>query len=159
MPFRLHGAKLLFFNLGTCLKNRNYCTYRTLSKDEHVYLINTRKFDSATGEGKSYQRVTLTGHGKGLLIYPDGYTGQVENILWTEIDNIPSGCIFLPAAGFRNVNLSSVSNAGSYGDYWSSSLNIGAGVYILLFNSSSLIKPANSHVRLFGLSVRLFSEL
>lgn len=162
MPFRLHGAKLLFFNLGTCLKNRNYCTYRTLSKDEHVYLINTRKFDSATGEGKSYQRVTLTGHGKGLLIYPDGFADQKANTTWIEITDIPAGCIFLPAAGYRyGSSVYSVVgsySAGSGGDYWSSSPLNATNACELLFGDGGVAPLQNSN-RCSGRSVRLFSEL
>ena len=157
MPFRLHGAKLLFFNLGTCLKNRNYCTYRTLSKDEHVYLINTRKFGGdATKEGASCQRVTLTGHGKGLLIYSDGYTAQVTNTMWIEIAEIPAGCIFLPAAGNRGG--SSVSYVGSSGIYWSSSPYNATCAYYFLFGGSN-VNPSINYDRYYGRSVRLFSEL
>ena len=104
----------------------------------------------------SYQRVTLTGHGKGLLIYPDGYTGQVENIVWTEITAIPAGCIFLPATGYRSG--STIEMIETYGRYWSSSTTNDYYACFLYFNDND-VTPTNLGARYYGRSVRLFSEL
>ena len=60
--------------------------------------------------------------------------------------------IFLPAAGYRSV--SSLDDAGNYGDYWSSSLYTGSPYYAyeLYFNSDYVDR--NNYDRYCGLSVR-----
>lgn len=61
--------------------------------------------------------------------------------------------IFLPAAGYRN--FSGLNSAGSYGDYWSSSLytsDTSDASYYLAFNSSS--QNTYSILRSYGHSVR-----
>ena len=111
----------------------------------------------------------------GIILFPDGVTiANGEATSWGTINGNSSwgtkctsaqwtalaakGCVFLPAAGYRAG--SSVSNAGSYGDYWSSSpytsdVNY---AYYVDFNSGSL-SPANFNYRSFGLSVRLVREV
>lgn len=59
--------------------------------------------------------------------------------------------IFLPAAGFRSN--SSLNNGGSYGSYWSSSLNDFPLYADFLYFDSSYVDWCSS-VRYFGLSVR-----
>lgn len=61
-------------------------------------------------------------------------------------------CIFLPAAGYRGG--SSFSDAGSYGDYWSSSLNEDYSDFArdVFFNSSNVYRGYDG--RYYGLSVR-----
>lgn len=60
--------------------------------------------------------------------------------------------VFLPAAGYRND--SSLNNAGSNGNYWSSSLNTSNSnnAYELNFNSSNV--DWNNNNRYYGQSVR-----
>jgi len=64
--------------------------------------------------------------------------------------------IFLPAAGRRST--SNLDGAGSYGFYWSSSLDSGLTTYAwgVYFHSSD-VRRSNSF-RYFGLSVRPVSE-
>ena len=100
--------------------------------------------------------MTLTGHGKGLLIYPDGFADQKANTTWIEITDIPAGCIFLPAAGYRLG--SSVNNVGSRGLYWSSSPTNATYAYFLDF-LNTYVNPSYGIDRYYGRSVRLFSEL
>ena len=59
---------------------------------------------------------------------------------------------FLPAAGYRND--SSLNNAGSNGNYWSSSLNTSNpnNAYNVNFNSSNVNR--NNNNRYYGQSVR-----
>ena len=59
---------------------------------------------------------------------------------------------FLPAAGNRNG--SSVNNAGSNGNYWSSTHNGSNNAYNLNFNSGN-VNPSNNNNRYNGRSVRL----
>ena len=63
-----------------------------------------------------------------------------------------SNSIFLPAAGYRGN--SSLGNAGSYGNYWSSSLNTDNPDYAcgLYFYSGSVYR--SSYRRSYGRSVR-----
>ena len=68
------------------------------------------------------------------------------------------GCVFLPAAGYRNGT--SVNGVGSNGRYWSSSPST-SGVnyaYRVSFYSDSLY-PANNGYRYNGFSVRLVREV
>ncbi len=60
--------------------------------------------------------------------------------------------VFLPAAGYRNGT--SVNNAGSNGNYWSSTANDSNNAYNVNFNSGNL-NPQNNNNRNNGLSVRL----
>ena len=80
--------------------------------------------------------------------------------VWTTLNGVngykvtgPNGnSIFLPAAGYMNG--SSLFNAGSFGDYWSSSLRTDSpyGAYNVLFFSDYV--DWGSNYRYYGLSVR-----
>ena len=79
---------------------------------------------------------------------------------WTDEDgvagrrftsNINGNSIFFPASGGRYGT--GLSNRGSYGNYWSSSLYSQAGGYNLYFNSGG-VDPANYYYRFYGFSVR-----
>ena len=60
--------------------------------------------------------------------------------------------VLLPAAGYRNGT--SVNNAGSNGNYWSSTYNNSNNAYNLNFNSGN-VNPSNNNNRYNGQSVRL----
>ena len=68
----------------------------------------------------------------------------------------PSALLFFPAAGYGNN--ASLNNAGSNGNYWSSSLNSSNpnNAYNLNFNSSN-VNPQNNNNRYNGQSVRAVS--
>ena len=74
-----------------------------------------------------------------------------------EVTGTNGNSIFLPAAGYRNS--SSLNNAGSNGNYWSSTPNSSNtnNAYNLNFNSSSVNRGNNN--RYNGQSVRPVSEL
>ena len=74
-----------------------------------------------------------------------------------EVTGTNGNSIFLPAAGYRNS--SSLNNAGSNGNYWSSTPNSSNtnNAYNLNFNSSSVNR--NNNNRYNGQSVRPVSEL
>lgn len=90
--------------------------WRTLSKDEWDYLLDTR-----TNASSLRAWVTLTDVGvSGLVILPDNSTTTASSV--TTKDAIASsGAVFLPAAGCRKDT--KVSRVGSFGYYWSSTPN------------------------------------
>ena len=64
----------------------------------------------------------------------------------------------LPAAGLRNNNNGSLSNVGTVGYYWSSTIN-GTNAWNLYFDSGYYNTDDNDWTRANGLSVRCVSEL
>ena len=113
---------------------------------------------------------------KGLIIFPDGLnwnattmgnpptTSNVANNdftyntltgdQWSVLEF--SGCVFLPAAGFRNGT--TVGRASSYGYYWSSTPRSASYAYNVYFNSGNL-NPADFNNRRYGYSVRLVRQV
>ena len=141
--------------------------WRTLTKDEWDYMLNSRS-------GTRYCKAQVNSK-SGLVIFPDGYshptgptaptntnttdaaytTNSWSGEAWTKMEN--AGCVFLPAAGLRNGN--SVSDAGADGYYWSSTHyeEGGDGVdraYNLYFRNNYLSTAVGSY-RDKGRSVRL----
>ena len=146
--------------------------WRTLTKDEWLYVFNTRTSGS-TVNGTSnarYTHATINTDGtgvNGMILFPDGVTiangeatswgtingnsawgTQCTSAEWTAL--AAKGCVFLPAAGFRNA---SVSNVGSLGLYWSSTPYDENNAYDVYFSSGSLGPEGN--YRYYGFSVRL----
>ncbi len=138
-------------------------TWRTLTKDEWVYLLNTRP----TASSIRYAKATVCGI-VGLIIVPDNLSNTyypltnvntagaayTSNIIgatdWTKMEN--AGCVFFPAAGFRDGT--SVSGVGSSGRFWSATYNDGYSAYYLYF-FSSFLDPSYDSGRYDGQSVRL----
>ena len=86
-------------------------------------------------------------------------TGVAGRIVKSRKMGYTSNSIFLPAAGFRN--FASLSNTGSYGDYWSSSLNTDSpyNAWSIGFSSGSSGSVGwDSRSRYYGQSVRPVSE-
>ena len=128
--------------------------WRTLTKDEWVYLFGTRTVNGGTSEGKSYTLGQKVNEKLGIVIYPDDYTGgaYTTGSDWSEFES--AGCVFLPAAGNRSGT--SVYGFGSNGSYWSSSPNSSYADYV--YFSSSYLGPDNSY-RYYGYSVRLVRDV
>jgi len=63
----------------------------------------------------------------------------------------------LPAAGYRNNSNAALIGAGTWGYYWSSTVN-GDNSRTLQFNSTN-VNPATSTNRAYGFSVRCVAEL
>ena len=145
--------------------------WRTLTKDEWAYMLNSRS-------GTRYCNAQVNSK-SGLVIFPDGYTHptgptaptntNTTNVAyttnswsgeaWTKMEN--AGCVFLPAAGSRDGN--SVSYAGTAGTYWWSTHYEGGGdavdrAYNLYFTNNYLLPTAGSY-RDMGCSVRLVREV
>ena len=111
---------------------------------------------------------------KGLIIFPDAinwdattmgdapttinpttaddFTYTPSDAQWTALAD--KGCVFLPAAGERGGT--TVYNAGTLGEYWSSSPDDSDArhAYFVKFGSDAL-NPANNYTRDLGYSVRL----
>jgi hypothetical protein len=148
--------------------------WRTLTSDEWSYLLNSRATSTINGvENARYAEAVVNGK-NGLVIFPDNFTmpsgmsypsgintGSAtfnSNIYtasqWSQMEG--AGCIFLPAAGYRNGT--GVSYVGSGGYYWASSSPY-AGEYIadyVYFYSG--VVSMNYLSRYYGLSVRLVRD-
>ncbi|MBR6991932.1 MAG: hypothetical protein IKH97_06900 [Bacteroidales bacterium] len=99
--------------------------WRTLTKEEWEYLLTTREVNGGTGVGHTWSGVKLNNK-YGILIYPDGYTGQYTSVI-TEITSVPSRCVFLPIAGQRSVQSNAPKmNSTTTSTYWSASGNSGS---------------------------------
>lgn len=142
--------------------------WRTLTSAEWTYV-----FTGRTSVATRYCKATVNGV-SGVVLFPDIYTHPdgVTNPAstnttdaayttnswssddWSKMES--AGCVFLPAAGYRSG--SSVSNAGSGGYYWSSTVYVASDAYRADFNSGSL-NPAGSNGRFYGLSVRLVRDV
>lgn len=134
---------------------RNYDWY-TLSKDEWVYVFNTRTVNGGTGAGKSYTLKATVGSKMGIVLYPDNYTGTVySGSDWASFE--AAGCVFLPAAGYRLGT--SVSNVGSLGRYGSSTVNGSYAAYLVYFDSADIFDPQLSGNHYYAGCVRLVRQV
>ena len=111
-------------------------TWRTLSKAEWDYLLNSRANASSLRAWKKLDEGTH----KGLVILPDGTENpsEVLGCIESVYDLASSGAVFLPAAGFRNGTF--MCSVGPYDYYWSSSPIEGyeGEVYYLDFDSGDV---------------------
>lgn len=154
------------------LTNVSY-RWRTLTKDEWVYLFDKRK----TNSGIRYAKVTI-GDIKGIVLLPDDW--DRSNYVFSEFnesdmsysDDIISqkdwstmfednGAVFLPAAGVRIDTWASVDC--TKGNYWSStpSDRKGHGIfaYNLSFTPDIWLWVDNEIYRHYGKSVRLVCDV
>ena len=137
--------------------------WRTLTNAEWDYLLNSRTNAlSKRGIGN------INGVG-GLIILPDSWTlpsgcpqfttGLSSNENWTRnsytldqwAEMEAAGAVFLPAAGYRNGT--AVSDVGSFGDYWSSTIFNERDAHYLSFSSRNIQADYN-YYRYCGFSVR-----
>ena len=118
--------------------------WRTLSADEWKYLIDNNGSVWATIDGVN-----------GLIIFCDGYSRSR-----TGLTEIPKGCLFLPAAGYRGGNNgdTTIDFAGSFGYYWSASSSGDYGAFDLRFGSS-VVYPDHGENRSQAYSVRLVTDV
>ncbi len=146
-------------------------TWRTPSKDEWGYLMNTRTTSTINGVANArYAEVKVNGV-CGMMLFPDTFTWPSDvtskpstfnkyqsnwnNVNYTTDDfgKLESaGVVFLPAAGNRSG--SSVNNVGSHGRYWSSTHFYESYAYHMFFNSGG-VNPQGDNYRNDGVSVRL----
>ena len=138
--------------------------WRTLTKDEWVYVFNTR----STSSGIRYAKAQVNGV-NGVILLPDDWSTSYYSLSSTNTHNASfssnvinasswtnslqsNGAVFLPAAGTRDGT--SVSNVGSIGYYWSASRFYSSAAYIMNFYGSHLSANGTSR-RYSGRSVRL----
>ena len=142
--------------------------WKTLSKDEWIYVLNERN----TVSGMRYVRARVNDI-HGIILLPDDWQTSFysfdENAInevslsdWTaELKS--HGVVFLPMAGSRSVL--SVNNVGVLGDYWSSTKKGDSGIdqyfaNALFFGLNSYYTPAIADCsRETGCSVRLVKEI
>lgn len=114
-------------------------TWRTLSKDEWEYMLQTRQASTLAGtENARFLHATVHGQ-TGMIIFPDGFEypaglpalngehintyGQYSNYTFTESDwnkLEEAGCAFLPAAGCRLTSINRMISMDFLGAYWTS---------------------------------------
>ncbi|MCQ2172007.1 MAG: hypothetical protein MJZ17_04540 [Bacteroidales bacterium] len=109
--------------------------WRMLSKEEWVYLINTRTMTNGKARYSIAMRdFTIGGTNYyGVFLYPDNYNGEVVSgsMTWDAIN--AAGIVFLPAAGYYNSG--QVSADENEGFYWSSSACSYGSSYLMYFSS------------------------
>lgn len=151
--------------------------WRTLTRLEWLHLLNERE-TGVTVNSTNHARYTLAiintdGTAvKGLIIFPDSYAGgSLAGVTWGTINAASTfettctsagwtaleaaGCVFLPAAGYREA--SNVTDAGIGAGYWSSSSGTATSAVGLYFESNDMtIQYVGS--RKYGFSVRLVRD-
>lgn len=151
--------------------------WRTLTRPEWLYLLNTRE-TGITVNSTNHARYTLAiintdGTAvKGLIIFPDSYAGgspagvtwgtinakstfetTCTSAGWTALE--AAGCVFLPAAGYREA--SNVTDAGVGAGYWSSSSSNATYAFGIYFESDYMTIQYGGN-RKYGFSVRLVRD-
>ena len=141
--------------------------WRTLTKDEWVYLLNER----STTSGIRYAQAIVDGSW-GTIILPDDWNSDnyslnnpnsginFDNNIITMTDWAAAfetnGAVFLTAAGYREGTV--VNLPGMRGCYWSATNYAGVGAYNIYSFSDGFIVP-NTASRYQGQSVRLVCDV
>lgn len=106
--------------------------WRTLTKDEWNYLFDSRTMTGTSN--KLYGYATVNGY-KGIVVLPDNWDGSADGSFKYGNKNFTSnnytletwaimeqaGCMFLPAAGYRDASSMNRVNENAY--YWSTTQN------------------------------------
>ena len=151
----------------------------TLSKAESTYLFNTRSASTVGGTSNGrYAKAKVNGVW-GVILFPDTYThpdgvtapvgvnagdatgwnGNNYTIAdWTKMES--AGCVFLPAAGYRDGE--SLVSLGIFGAYWSATSSGKASdysAYDFVYYYSGYLEPAFTNTRNLGFCVRLVRQV
>jgi hypothetical protein len=141
--------------------------WRTLTKDEWVYVFNTR----STPSGIRYAKAKVN-NVNGVILLPDDWSNSYyslsntnsggasyssNTITASQWDNLEQhGAVFLPAAGYRSGT--DVNHVGSGGRYWSAAYyGITGGYACNVYFDDTYFNPMNYDGRGGGQSVRLVS--
>ena len=137
--------------------------WRTLTKDEWVYVFDTRN----TASGIRYAKACVNSR-NGVILLPDDWSANYYSLnstntssvdftsntisasQWTTLEQ--HGAVFLPTAGYRDGT--SVYGVGSNGYYWSASYSRIYVAYDMWFAGLDLVLQYDD-LRYDGLSVRL----
>ena len=141
--------------------------WRVLTTQEWGYLLGSTS--PARTNAANLRTLATVNSVPGLIIMPDGWTASgvsltvttskytTNNINLTNWSTLEEqGCVFLPAAGYRE-GTSVMDNVGTRGFYWSSSAYSANYAYVLRFYTYSM-GPQEINGRYDGCSVRLVSE-
>ena len=138
--------------------------WRTLSDEEWGYVIDQR----STASGIRFAKAKVN-NVNGLILLPDGWDAgfyslnnaddkeadfdgnEISPSVWASSLEA-HGAVFLPAAGYRIGT--TVGDAGSYGDYWSSTY-YDSNLARYLYFYSGYVYPQFNVNRYYGFSVRL----
>ena len=143
-------------------------SWRTLTRDEWVYVFDTRN----TSSGIRYAMANVNGV-NGLILLPDNWSCSNYSLSNTNDTKASfnsnsisqsdwqnkfesNGAVFLPAAGIRSET--NVRDFGSLGLYWSASYYGREGAYDMYFNDKYIITDGWSW-RNAGHSVRLVCDV
>lgn len=109
------------------------------------------------GVGWKHDCINATVEGMpGVVIFPDGYNGKTDQFL----DYIPEGCVFLPKAGFRDLNGSTNFLAPyTYCVIWTPNTTNSTNGVSISINSSNTLNWDNQQNRGYGMSVRLVQDV
>ena len=153
------------WGVNNTISNGGGKSWRTLTRDEWVYVFNTR----STSSGIRYAKATVNGV-NGVILLPDNWSSsnyslsdtnssgasyssnRISQSDWTNRLEA-NGAVFLPAAGYRGGTR--VNDVGSSGYYWSASYGGSKGrARGVGFNGEGL-GPGNWGYRSYGQGVRL----
>ena len=152
------------WGVNNTISNGGGKSWRTLTRDEWVYVFNTR----STNSGIRYAKATVNGV-NGVILLPDNWSSsnyslsntnktdasfssnRISQSDWTNKFEA-NGAVFLPAAGCRR--RTNVYSVGSYGDYWSASYGDSDSACRVWF-SDDYLGPDGWYCRENGRSVRL----
>ena len=157
-----------FVDWGYVIVSKGHSNWRTLTKNEWIYLFNIR----STKSKMRYVKAKVNGV-NGIVLLPDNWHKRtyklkkanknntrydINLITASDWDNIfePNGAVFLPAAGARYGD--DVFDVGNCGYYWSRSSLGGNFAYYLHYNEKN-INPETDDYRCKGSSVRLVCEV
>lgn len=145
--------------------------WRTLTKEEWNYLLTERHGSSINGADNARFAKAKVNNRKGIILFPDSYShptsvaapfginysgnnGWDYNVYtasdWALME--VEGCVFLPAAGYRD--WTNVKEWCTSGLYWSASYSDSGYAYCIGFNGSNM-GTSSYQYRYFGNSVRL----
>jgi len=121
--------------------------WRVLSYYEYDYLLNTRTVNGGQGSGYSYSLGQSVNNVAGMVLYPDGHTGDLyTGSNWDTFEE--AGCVFLPVGGFDWYP--------DQGNYWTSSSG-NPNAYKLNFTSSTC--SLGYHNAIHSMSIRLVRDV
>lgn len=154
-----------FVDWGTALDDNG--TWFTLSLEEWQYLFSDGDYANATRSGRYADHVTVAGYQGCVVLYPDGYTGDIvnsrDNTSYNTIEKWAvaeaAGAVCLPAAGRRS-GYKDYNYAGDLLNYWTSTASTDTDAYqVMAYNSKDGVNCAYSTWRCRGCSVRLVTEV
>ena len=142
--------------------------WRLLTKDEYVYLLNTRS------NANNLKAQAIINYIPGLILFPDNWKAPWGEYTKMNVNDYNSnnydlyhwkllekaGAIFLPACGGRETTDNGIHLYNSWqGFYWSSTAESEQYAWILLFGNANSTAYMNKNGRRAGRSVRLVKDV